>query len=73
MDFRFSVHKLDFFSSDPGKVHFEGLVCLLGYIRDDKNLGLVYYAKIEDAHLYELLIQDSNNTDKQLMVFSDSS
>ena len=33
VDLSFSVHKLDFFSLNPGKVHFEGLVHLLMYIR----------------------------------------
>ena len=42
----FSVHKLAEFSSNPDNVHFEGLVHLLRYIRDNKKLGLKYYAKI---------------------------
>ena len=56
------------FISDSGKVHLEGLVHLLGYIRDNKNLLLRYYAKIEDAPLSELLIQARIKTEKQLMV-----
>ena len=46
--FCFAVNKLAKFSSNPGKVHFEYLVHLLRYIRDNKNLGLIYYAKIEE-------------------------
>ena len=42
----FAVHKKARFSSNTGKVHLEGLVHLLRYIRDNKNLGLKYYAKI---------------------------
>ena len=34
------VKKLEFFSANPGKVHFEGLVHLLRYIRDNKTFGL---------------------------------
>ena len=52
----FTVHKLAKFSSIPGRVHFEGLVYLLMYIRYNKNLGLIYYAKIKDAPIYDLLI-----------------
>ena len=37
---RFTVHKLAKFSSNPGKVHFEVLVHLLRYIRDNKTLVL---------------------------------
>ena len=29
VDFRFALHKLDYFSSNTGKLHFEGLVHLL--------------------------------------------
>ena len=40
VDLSFAVHKLANFSSNPGKLHFEGLVSLLRYIRDNNNLGL---------------------------------
>ena len=43
------------------------------YIRENNNLGLKYYSKKEDAPLSDILRQASINTDKQLMVFSDSS
>ena len=56
---------------NSGKVHFEGLVKLLRYIRYNNNMGLIYYAKIDDAPLSELLIPDIIKNEKQLMVFSD--
>ena len=62
VDLCFAVHNLAKFSSNPGKVHFEGLVNLLRYIRDNKNLVLKYYSKIEDTHLSELFIQARLNT-----------
>ena len=40
VDLSFAVHKLAKLSANPGKVHFEGLVHLLIYIRDNKTLGL---------------------------------
>ena len=40
LDLSFAVHKLAKFSANPGKLHFEGLVHLLRYIRDNKTLGL---------------------------------
>ena len=67
----FSVHKMEKFSSNTGKVHFKGLVNLLRYIRENKNLGLVYYSKIEDAPIYELLRKASIKNENQLMVFYD--
>ena len=42
------------------------------YIRENNNLGLKYYSKKEDAPLSDILRQASINTDKQLMMFSDS-
>ena len=71
-DLCFSVHNLETFPSNTTKVHFEALVHLLGYIRDNKNLGLKYYAKIEDAPLSDLFIQVRIKTENQLMMFSDS-
>ena len=51
----FAVNKLAKFSAKPGKVHFEGLVHLLRYIRDNKNLGLKYYADLNDAPVTDIL------------------
>ena len=42
---------------------------MLRYIRDNKNLGLIYYSKIEDATLSDILIQASIKTYNQLMAF----
>ena len=67
------MHKFAKFSSKPGKVHFEGLVHLLVYIRDNKTLGLKYYADMDDAPLSDLLRQASIKTDNHVMDFSDSS
>ena len=73
MDLSFAVHKLAKFSANPGKVHFEGLVHLLRYIRDNKTLGLKYYSDFNDAPVTDLLIQANMKTKNHLMAFSDSS
>ena len=73
MDLSFAVHKLARFSEKPGKVHFEGLVHLFIYIRDNKTLGLKYYADMNVAPVSELLRQASIKTDNHLMYFSDYS
>ena len=49
VDFSFAVHKLAKFSENPDKVHFEGLIHLLIYIRYNKTLGLKYYSDLNDA------------------------
>ena len=43
------MHKLAKFSANPGEVHFERLIHLLRYIRDNNTLGLEYYADLNDA------------------------
>ena len=73
VDLIFAVHKLAKFSSNPGKVHVEGLVHLLRYIRENKTLGLKYYANMRNDYLSDLLRQADNNTENQLMAFSGSS
>ena len=73
MDLSFAVHNLAKFSTNPGKVHFEGLVHLLRYIRDNKTLGLKYYADLNDAPVTDLLRQASIKTKNHLMAFYDSS
>ena len=67
------MHKLANFPQNPGKVHFEGLVHLLRYIRDNRPFGLKYYADMNDAQVTNLLRQDSIKTENHLMDISDSS
>ena len=69
VDLCFSVQKLAIFSSNPGRVHFDGLVQLLVYIGDNKHLGLIYYANIEHENLSNILRQASIKTEDQFMVF----
>ena len=72
IDFCFSVHKLEFFSSNTGKVHFEIILHLLKYIRDNNNLGLKHYDIKEDAPISDLLRQVSIKSENQFMVLSNS-
>ena len=69
VDLSFAVQKLETFSENPGKVHFEGLVHILRYIRDNMTLGLKYYADMNDAPWNDLLRQASIKTDNHLMYF----
>ena len=61
------------FSASPGKVFFEGLIHLLRYIRENKILGLKYYADLNDAPVTDLLRQANIHTKNHLMPFSDFS
>ena len=73
MELSFAVHKLETFSANPGKVQFEVLVHIFRCIRDNKTLGLKYYAYMNDALVSDLLIQASIKTENHFMDFSDSS
>ena len=73
MDFSFAVHKLAKFSANPGKLHFEGLVHLLRYIRDNNTLGLKYYTDLNYAPVNDLLRKASIKNKNNLIDFYDSS
>ena len=73
VDLSFAVHKLAKFSANTGKVHFEGLVHLLKYIRENKTLVLKYYADLNYAPVTDILRQANIKTKNHLMDFSDSS
>ena len=70
MDLTFAVHDFAKFSSNPGKVNFEGLVNLLWCIRNNKNFGLKYYTDIFDAPVSDLMRKYSIKTENQLIAFS---
>ena len=65
------MHKLAKFSANPGKVHFEELVHLSKYIRDNKTLVLKYYADTNDAPVSDLLRKAIIKTENHFMAFSD--
>ena len=69
----FAVHNLEKISANPGKLHFEGLVHLLIYVRYNKTLGLKYYADLNDAPVTDILRQANIKTKNHLMTFSGSS
>ena len=73
VDLSFAVQKLAKFSENPGKLHFEGLVHLLRYIRDNKTFELKYYAYMNDVPVTDLLRQATIKTENHLIAFYDSS
>ena len=72
VELSFAVQKLAKFSANTGKFYYEFLVHLLRCIRDEKTLGLKYYADMNDAPESDLLIQTSIKTENHLMAFSNS-
>ena len=73
MDLSFAVQKLAKFSENSGKVYFEVLIHLLRYIRDNKTLGLKYYADLNDSPVTDILRQSNIKTKNHLMAFYDYS
>ena len=73
MDLIFEVQKLEKFSENPSRVHFEGWIHLLRYIRENKTLGLKYYAYLNDAPVTDILRQAIIKTKNHLMDVSGSS
>ena len=69
VDLNFAVHKLEKLSTNPGKVHFEGLVHILRYNWYNKTLVLKYYADVNDAPVSYVLRQAGIKTENHLMVF----
>ena len=73
MELIFAVHKLVKFSANPSKVHFEVLVHLLIYIRENKTLGLKNNADMNDAPVTDQLRTASIKNENLFIDFSDSS
>ena len=73
MDLSFAVHKLAKFSASTGKLHFEVLIHILRYIRENKTFGLNYYADLNDAPVTDPLSQANIKTKNHLMALTDSS
>ena len=65
----FAVQILSKISENSGKFHFEGLIHILRYIRDNKTLGLKYYADMNDAPVTDLFRQASITNENHLMYF----
>ena len=73
VDLSFAVHKLSKFSSNPGKLHFKGLVHVLRYIRYNINFWVKLLCWYEWFTFIWPVDKASINTDNQLMDFSDYS
>ena len=67
VDLSFAVQKLEKFSSNPGKVHFERLVHILRYIMYNKTLVLIYYADMNDTPVSDQLRQASIKNENHLI------
>jgi hypothetical protein len=72
-DICFATTKLAKFCNNPGKVHYQALIWLLGYLKKTANLGIRYYHDPKTSPIGELLERNNIQQDDELVVFSDSS
>ena len=73
-DICFATTKLAKFYNDPGKVHFEALIWLLGYLRETANIGIKFYNHDKNSPIGELLLRNNiPHGENNSFTFSDSS
>jgi len=72
-DILFAVNKLARYMRKPGKVHYDALVHLLRFLRDNNNYGVRFFADYTTSPLFQHLQTHGMPTDQQLIVMSDSS
>jgi hypothetical protein len=56
-----------------GKIHFQALIHLLRYLRDNSLYGVRFYSHISDAPIYQMLLSHSIEERHHFFGFTDSS
>jgi hypothetical protein len=72
-DIIYAINKLAKFSRRPGKVHFEALLHVLRYLRDNCHHGIRFYSNSDDAPIMKMLKMQSLQQHHPFFGFSDSS
>jgi hypothetical protein len=72
-DIIYAVNKLAKFTRKPGKVHFEALLHLLRYLRDNSLYGVRFYSNLSDAPIYQMLLSQNIEERHSFFGFTDSS
>ena len=72
-DICFATTKLAKFCNNPGKVHYQALIWLLGYLKQTSNLGIKYYHNEKNSPLGEMLTRNNIQIEEEEVTFSDSS
>ena len=72
-DICFATTKLAKFCNEPGKVHYQALIWLLGYLKQTGNLGIRYYHNEKNSPLGEMLARNNIQAEGEEITFSDSS
>ena len=54
-DITFAVTKMARFMRMPGKIHYQGLIRLLGYLQDNSNFGIKFYKNVKNSPIMQVL------------------
>jgi hypothetical protein len=55
-DIIYAVNKLAKITKCPGKTHFEALIHVLCYLRDNSTVGIRFYSNLSEAPITKMLI-----------------
>ena len=69
----YAVNKLARYMRKPGKIHFDALVHLLRYLRDNNNFGVRFFSNYSTSPLYQHLKSNELTFNQLLVCMSDSS
>jgi hypothetical protein len=69
----YAVNKLAKFTRKPGKVHYEALLHLLRYLRNNSLYGVRFYSNLSDAPIYQMLLSQNIEESHPFFGFTDSS
>jgi hypothetical protein len=72
-DIVYAVNKLAKFTRQPGRNHFEALLYLLRYLRDNALLGIKFYSNLSRAPLVAMLKSQEIEQTQAFFGFSDFS
>jgi transposase InsO family protein len=72
-DITFAVNKLAKYSKKPGKIHFEAMLHILRYLRDNSLVGIKFYSDMKDSPITRMLVTENIQQSHPFFTFSDSS
>ena len=72
-DLMFAVTKLAKFMRMPGRFHFQAVIHVLKYLRDNSSLGIKYYHNITSAPVHKILLETGMPVIHDLVGMHDSS
>jgi hypothetical protein len=72
-DILYAVNKLAKYTRRPGRNHFEAILHLLRYLRDNTLYGVRFYSEIDESPIYQMLLGQNIQEKHLFFGFTDSS